>query len=114
MSRDSTAIRPPFDAGEPLVRASHERNARWLVRNWEAARLEAERRGGSVLVLDEIQKIDQWSATVKGLWDADRSRGCPLHVVILGSAPLLMQSGLSESLAGRFEPIRVTHWSFAK
>ena len=111
---DSAAIRPPFDAGDPLVRASHERNAPWLVRNWEAARLEAERRGGSVLVLDEIQKIPQWSATVKGLWDADRARGCPLHVVILGSAPLLMQSGLSESLAGRFEPIRVTHWSFAE
>ena len=68
---------------------------------------------GFVLVLDEIQKIPQWSDTVKGLWDADRARNCPLHVVILGSAPLLMQSGLSESLAGRFEPVRVTHWSFA-
>ena len=109
---DSAAIRPPFDAGDPLV--SHERNARWLVRSWEAARLDAERQGGSVLVLDEIQKIPQWSATVKGLWDADRASGCPLHVVLLGSAPLLMQSGLSESLAGRFEPIRVTHWSFAE
>ena len=37
-----------------------------------------------------------------------------MHVVILGSAPLLMQSGLSESLTGRFEPIRVPHWSFAE
>ena len=50
----------------------------------------------------------------KGLWDADRVLGCPLHVVIMGSAPLLMQSGLSESLTGRFEPIRVAHWSFAE
>ena len=65
-----------------------------------------------MLVFDEIQKIPQWSETIKGLWDADRARGCPLHVVILGSAPLLMQSGLSESLAGRFESIRVMHWSF--
>ena len=64
--------------------------------------------------IDEIQKIPQWSDTVKGLWDADRANGCPLHVVILGSAPLLMQSGLSESLAGRFEPIHVRHWSFAE
>ena len=111
---DSAAIRRPFDAGEPLVRVSHVRNTPWLIRNWEEARLEAERQGGFVLVLDEIQKIPQWSATVKGLWDADRARDCPLHVVILGSAPLLMQSGLSESLAGRFEPIRVTHWSFAE
>ena len=68
-----------------------------------------------MLVLDEIQKIKGWSETVaKGLWDADRLRDCPLHVVILGSAPLLMQSGLSESLTGRFETIRVTHWSFAE
>ena len=40
--------------------------------------------------------------------------GCPLHVVILGSAPLLMQSGLNESLAGRFEPVDVVHWSFSE
>ena len=51
---------------------------------------------------------------MKGLWDADRLRDRPLRVVILGSAPLLMQSGLSESLAGRFETIRVSHWSFAE
>ena len=66
------------------------------------------------LVIDEVQKISGWSETVKGLWDADRARGCPLRVVILGSAPLLMQQGLSESLTGRFEPIRVAHWSFAE
>ena len=89
------------------------RDTTWLVNNWEEARQEAERFGrGFVLAIDEIQKIPQWSDTVKGLWDADRARGCPLHVVILGSAPLLMQSGLSESLAGRFEPIHVRHWSF--
>ena len=91
---------------------THVRDTNWLVRNWKQARLDAERAGRFVLVFDEIQKIPQWSETVKGLWDADRARNCPLHVVILGSAPLLMQSGLNESLAGRFEPIRVTHWSF--
>ena len=89
------------------------RDAAWLVRNWEEARRQAERSPrGLVLVFDEIQKVPNWSETVKGLWDADRARGCPLHVAILGSAPLQMQSGLSESLAGRFEPIRVAHWSF--
>ena len=91
----------------PLVKDTH-----WLVQYWDAARREAERLGKFVLVFDEIQKIPRWSETVKGLWDADRARNCPLHVVILGSAPLLMQTGLSESLAGRFETIRVTHWSF--
>ena len=91
------------------------RDTAWLVRNWEEARQEAERFGRVfVLAIDEIQKIPQWSDTVKGLWDADRARNCPLHVVILGSAPLLMQSGLNESLAGRFEPIGVSHWSLAE
>ena len=65
-----------------------------------------------MLALDEIQQIPQWSGTVKGLWDEDRARNCPLHVILLGSAPLLMQSGLSESLAGRFLPLQVTHWSY--
>lgn len=91
------------------------RDTAWLVRNWEEARQEAERFGRVfVLAIDEIQKIPQWSDTVKGLWDADRARNCPLHVVILGSAPLLMQSGLNESLAGRFEPIGVSHWSLSE
>ena len=65
-----------------------------------------------MLALDEIQMIDDWSSIVKGLWDADRAAGCPLHVIILGSAPLLMQDGLNESLAGRFELVRFTHWSY--
>ena len=91
------------------------RDEQWLVRQWVDARREAERSPrGFVLVLDEIQKIPRWSETVKGLWDADRAAACPLHVVILGSSPLLMQSGLTESLAGRFEPIRFAHWSFAE
>lgn len=112
---DPSGIFPPFDSAEPTLAVPQERDTAWLVRNWEQARVEAERSpGGFVLVLDEIQKIPQWSETVKGLWDSDRVSGCPLHVVILGSAPLLMQSGLSESLTGRFEPIRVTHWSFAE
>ncbi len=95
------------------VPIGQERDAAWLVSEWEEARRRAEQSPqGFVLVFDEIQKVPNWSDTVKGLWDSDRARGCPLHVVILGSAPLQMQSGLSESLAGRFESIRITHWSF--
>ena len=109
---DAPTLEGPFDpetasiASRPGVR-----DADWMVQVWERARQGAAGRG-FVLVLDEIQKIPQWSETVKGLWDADRRVGLALHVVILGSSPLLMQSGLRESLAGRFEPIRVTHWSF--
>ena len=66
------------------------------------------------LVLDEIQKVSGWSAIVKLLWDADTHAGVPLKVVLLGSSPLLLQSGLTESLAGRFEILPVPHWSFAE
>ena len=65
-----------------------------------------------VFVIDEIQKLPNWSATIKGLWDANLNSPWTLHLVLLGSSPLLMQQGLTESLAGRFELIRMTHWSY--
>lgn len=112
---DSAALEIPSIPAGATLRRSQERDAEWLVLNWERARREADRSpNGFVLVLDEIQRIPQWSDTVKGLWDADRAVNRRLHVVILGSAPLLMQSGLTESLAGRFEPIRVSHWAFSE
>lgn len=91
-----------------------ERDRSWLVASWEHARAEADRHNGCILVLDEIQHIPDWSRTVKGLWDGDRSKDLPLRVVILGSAPMAIQSSLSESLMGRFELIRVGHWSFTE
>lgn len=87
----------------------------WIEQQWETGRLLAGKKDKpAVLVLDEIQKIPGWSETVKRLWDADTFNKLPLQVVVLGSAPLLVQSGLSESLAGRFEIIRVPHWSFSE
>ena len=112
---DSPGFRIPSITAATTLRRPQTRDADWLVAAWEDARREAEESPtGSVLVLDEIQKIPNWSETVKGLWDADRAMDRPLHVVVLGSSPLRMQSGLTESLAGRFEPIRVTHWSFVE
>ena len=85
----------------------------WLEQQWDIARLKAgEGKSGALLVLDEIQKITDWPKVVKLLWDADTHSGVALKVVLLGSAPLLVQSGLAESLAGRFEVIPVPHWSF--
>ncbi len=103
---------PAVDSGARIPAVSRP-DARYLTDVWQYCRHQAMRSpGGFVLVLDEIQRIDRWSEVVKGLWDADRLAGCPLHVVVLGSAPLLMQEGLRESLAGRFEPIQFPHWSF--
>lgn len=88
----------------------------WLEEQWDAARLVPGQNvsGSAVLVLDEIQKIPGWSETVKRLWDEDTAAGRRLKVVLLGSAPLLVQRGLTESLAGRFEIVHLTHWSYAE
>ena len=86
----------------------------WIETQWEAARILARERGraGAALALDEIQKIPAWSETVKRLWDSDSVARLPLKVIVLGSAPLLMQHGLTESLTGRFEILHLPHWSF--
>jgi predicted AAA+ superfamily ATPase len=87
----------------------------WLEQQWDIARVKAgESRTGALLVLDEIQKVAGWSSVVKLLWDADTRSGIPLRVIVLGSSPLLIQSGLTESLAGRFELIPAPHWSFSE
>jgi predicted AAA+ superfamily ATPase len=67
-----------------------------------------------VLVLDEIQKIPAWSETVKRLWDEDTRMKHRLKVILLGTAPLLIARGLTESLAGRFESLKLPHWSFTE
>lgn len=85
----------------------------WIEQQWDLARLKARAdKAGALLVLDEIQKAPGWSSVVKLLWDADTHAGTPLKVLLLGSSPLLIQTGLTESLAGRFEIIPVPHWSF--
>lgn len=97
---------------EPRV---NQADAEWLIRIWQEARAKADQsESGYILALDEIQKIPNWSEIVKGLWDQDQIEGRKMHVVLLGSAPLLMQQGLNESLAGRFETIRLNHWSFSE
>ena len=98
-------------ADEPTLRAGD-----WISQQWEAARLEAATAGkdGALLVLDEIQKIPAWSEAVKRLWDEDTRAKRPLKVIVLGSAPLLMASGLTESLAGRFETLHLPHWAFTE
>lgn len=94
-------------ADEPVINT-----VAWLAQQWDLARLKSTENSAAVLVLDEIQKIPHWATQVKQLWDEDTAKGRQVKVVLLGSSPLLLQSGLSESLAGRFELIRMPHWSW--
>lgn len=101
-------------SGLPVQYASADeptlRGAEWIAQQWEIARLMLDERG-AVLVLDEVQKVAGWSETVKRLWDEDTRKKRAIKVILLGSAPLLIQRGLSESLAGRFEVLHLPHWS---
>ncbi|MEX0754623.1 MAG: ATP-binding protein [Actinomycetota bacterium] len=92
------------------------RDLAWLRAQWTIGRTMARDAGedGAVLVLDEVQKIPDWASLVKLLWDEDSASELSLRTVLLGSAPLVVQRGLGESLAGRFELIRVPHWSFSE
>jgi predicted AAA+ superfamily ATPase len=85
----------------------------WIRSTWELARSDAHRDGRrSLLVLDEVQKVPGWSEVVKALWDEDRAVDAPVSVLLLGSSALLLASGVSESLAGRFRVHRFPHWSW--
>lgn len=84
----------------------------WLNQQWDIARMKISGNKPALLIVDEIQKITRWSETVKRLWDEDTADKIPLRVLLLGSSPLLIQKGLTESLAGRFEIIHITHWDF--
>ena len=85
----------------------------WIHRVWESARatMQLRKEPEHLLVIDEVQKIDNWSEMVKREWDEDCRRRVNLKVVLLGSSRLLLKRGMTESLAGRFELIRLGHWS---
>ena len=88
-------------------------NEEWLSTEWQQARNMVQKHGDAVvLVVDEIQKVPQWANVVKGLWDADRRNGLALKVVLSGTSALLVRKGLEDSLAGRFELLHSTHWSW--
>ncbi len=89
----------------------------WLGQQWDIARSltrQKKRAAPALLIVDEVQKVQGWSETIKRLWDEDSASAMPLKVLLSGSSPLLVQQGLTESLAGRFEIIPVSHWSFTE
>ena len=91
-------------------------NSAWITDCWAAVRSLKESKGyeSIVLVIDEIQKIANWSEAVKKEWDNDTFYDRNIKVLILGSSRVLLERGLSESLAGRFEEIRMGHWSYSE
>ena len=91
-------------------------NTTWIGEAWATARARMQLSQASeyLLVIDEVHKIDNWSEAVKKEWDMDTFNDVPLKVVLLGSSRLLLKDGLTESLAGRFEIIKMTHWSYSE
>lgn len=88
----------------------------WLREIWSRARFRLKEMSNPeaevLLIVDEIQKIPNWSEVVKREWDSDTYSGTRVKVILLGSSSLLIQRGLTESLAGRFEVLQIPHWSF--
>jgi hypothetical protein len=86
----------------------------WIAQQWENARLIQNQNPEipHLLIIDEVQKIDNWSEQVKAEWDRDTAEERDIRVILLGSSRLMLQQGLTESLAGRFEAIYLGHWSY--
>lgn len=87
-------------------------DTKWIEKAWNEIRDKQKGKQYSLLILDEVQKIPNWSTKVKQLFDEDKRKKKHIKVLILGSAALLLQRGLTESLAGRFELHRLFHWSY--
>jgi len=85
----------------------------WLHNEWDKARiLQKQKSREIILAIDEIQNVPDWPSVVKLLWDEDTRRKIPLKVILLGSSSLLIQKGLNESMAGRFEVLYCPHWEY--
>jgi len=91
-----------------------QEDASWIEAQFNAAVLRQRQTSQSVvLAIDEIQKIPKWSETVKKLYDQQKFQGeHNIQWILLGSSHWLLQKGLSESLAGRFEQWDITHWRY--
>lgn len=107
------------ESGMPFVYASADMplppGPEWIESQWGLARLKHREEGSVLLILDELQKVRGWNETLKRLWDEEKSQNpTTFKLLVLGSSAMLVQQGLSESLAGRFYLHRCPHWGFAE
>ena len=105
----SNAPRVEFSFDRP-----RDRRSKKLEEVWNEGRALLDQGDEAILSLDEVQKVPEWSSTVKYLWDEDTRLGRNLKVVITGSSTLMLRAGMAESLKGRFETLHSTQWSFAE
>lgn len=115
----TTAIKQALDAsGIPYHYVDADRfrgvPATQIAIEWDEGRALARREGKAILFIDEVHKIEDWAGAVKALWDEDTWNDIPLVVVLSGSSTLLLHKGLSDSLKGRFELLRSSHWTLAE
>lgn len=82
-------------------------SANWIFEIWSKTRAEKK-----ILVIDEIQKCENWSAVIKKLWDEDKRNKKSFPCILLGSSSLEIQKGLTESLTGRFQLYNAFHWNY--
>lgn len=117
----TTVVKQVLDSlGKPFMFVSADTvpstGAAWISECWDAARLQLRTQGAQelILVIDEIQKLRNWSEYVKKQWDADTLNGVNIKAVLLGSSRVLLEKGLAESMMGRFEEIRMGHWTYSE
>ena len=115
----STVVKQVLDdLGKPYLLYSADTipstSPKWISECWANARLQmrAQQLEEMILVIDEVQKLKNWSEYVKKEWDADSLNHINLKVILLGSSRVLLEKGLAESLMGRYEEIRMSHWSY--
>jgi len=102
--------------GDQAVYAAGDDPSAALPGFWERCWVDAEARaqhGPAVLMLDEIHRLADWAAKLKGQWDRLRRKHIPIHIIATGSSALRVAAGSRESLAGRFERLTLSHWPVA-
>ncbi len=80
----------------------------WLYKQWIEAKTKSKK---CILVIDEIQKVENWSEAVKNLWDNQDKEKTSIRLVLLGSSSIMLQKGLNESLVGRYQVHKIYHWN---